>query len=335
MNYDDIASSPNNPFKGQIFRSLDHVNVYPGTDNIQYTGESVSAENFYNVLTGNESAGVALKSTEEDYVFVFYDNHGGDGILGTPAYGPLIYAKDLKKVLVTMKQSKMFKKLFFPITACFAGTVGRELEGIEGLYVQTASGTDESSYADLYDKEVGAYLTSEYSLHKDEFIEAFPEGTLGELYEFAKEHVKESHVKEYGDLSLKELKVSLFVGPRPKKQVNTIRNNQARAKEINVLKSSLAMKNNRVNQFRLAFEEACEARVDKVINGLKLKFPINADITKSCQNKNWEAYEQVLSHLQTKIGYLGESFYAKTFFFSHLTASVKAEEIIAEINKLL
>lgn len=336
MNYDDIASSAQNPFKGQIFRSLDHLNVYPGTDHIQYTGKQCTAQNFYNVLTGNESAGVALKSTEDDYVFIFFDNHGGDGILGVPdGCGGYIYANDLKQVLVTMNEKKMYKKCFFPITACYAGSVAREFTGIDGLYVQTASAEAESSYADLYDPSLGEYLTSEYSLHKDAFIEANPEGTLGELYEYTKEHVTMSHVKEYGDLTFHDLKVSLFVGPRPKKQVNIIRNRHSRAKESIALKQSLQMKNTRASQVRLAFEEACEARVEKVIDALKVKFPMNADITTSCQNKNWAAYKQVLSHLQSKIGYLGESFYAKTFFFSHLTASVKAEEVIAEINKLI
>lgn len=52
-----------------------------------YTGENVTAANFYAVLLGNASAltggsGKVVASSPLDKIFVYYTDHGGPGILG-------------------------------------------------------------------------------------------------------------------------------------------------------------------------------------------------------------------------------------------------------------
>lgn len=52
-----------------------------------YTGEDVTAHNFYAALLGNKSAltggsGKVVNSGPNDHIFVFYSDHGGPGVLG-------------------------------------------------------------------------------------------------------------------------------------------------------------------------------------------------------------------------------------------------------------
>jgi len=346
MCYDNIVDSPQNPFKGQIFRSLDHKNIYPGKDEIAYSGAATTAKNFYNVLLGDTSAGRALQSTENDNVMVFFDNHGGDGILGVPeGCGPYIYAKDLKNVLQQMYEKKMYKNLFFPITACYSGSVAKVVDGVPKLYMMTASNDHESSYACLYDSSLGTYLSSEFSVVSQLYWEAHPTCTIGESFEPIRTGVKQSHVCRYGDMSLEALPVSDFLGlPNSVHRVRSIpaaamiiksSETTARLSQLEVV----GVKKNSFFQARIAAEVALEQEADKKVNalisGLKNKFTTDANFELPCANINWDSYKLVLGHLQAKFDYLGESFYAKTRFFSNLCNVAPAEAIIKAIDSLL
>lgn len=344
MNYDDIASSSSNKFKGHIYRTLSHVpDVYPGTANIDYTGATLTAENFYKVLTGDATAGgKVLKSTANDNVFVFFDDHGGSGILGVPSgCGGYIYANDLKKAFQTMADKKMFGKLFFPITACYAGSVAKVIEGIPNMYIMTASNDHESSWGALYDSSLGTCLTSEYSLIKDQFQEQYPEGTLAEMFDYCVANVKQSHVCEYGDKSLKTMKISDFVLHRPtaKKPILNKASSLIMVEETTaIIEQAKLAKASGVNKayFNVlaTAERISDSTVDSIIDTLKAKFvPTDAvDFTQSVEITNWDAYKKVLTAMQDKVQNLGESFYAKTFFFSHLINYVDADKIVEEIK---
>ncbi|OHT04923.1 Legumain [Tritrichomonas foetus] len=347
MNYDDTARIKRNPFQNKIFRDLDHLyDIYPGQESMNYSQTDVNKENFLNVLKGNSTNGPALKSTIDDNVFIFYDNHGGSGILGVPdKCGDFIYADELIETFQYMSDHKMFKKLFFPITACYAGSVAMYLEDIPNMYIMTASNAVESSYADLFDIRLGAYLTSEFSFHKDEFIETYPTGTLADLFDFASENVRQSSVCEFGDMSLKTMTIDQFVGPRsPKSKSKTFESKQkieeTKAK-IDQLQKSIEVENNEVlkaeMELRITAEKMCEARLDQIISGLKKKFELeskNIDFTKNCKITNWTGYRKVMNALKENVEVIGDAFYAKTFFFSNLCSIVDADEIVAEIKRL-
>ena len=345
MCYDDIVDCASNPFKGQIFRSLDHLNVYPGKDKIAYTGKKTTAANFYKVLTGDNSEGAALQSTSNDNVMVFFDNHGGSGILGVPdGCGDYIYANDLKATFQKMYDNGLYKNCFFPITACYAGSVAKVVAGVPKLYIMTASNDHESSYADIWDSTLGQYLTSEFSAVSQIYWQQHPQDTLGSTFDPIVAGVKQSHVMEYGDTTLKELKVSDFFGnPRntvqSKKQAMVFSLLHAKETEARVTAASYLTASNSISSqlsgaFQMNLEKQASDKVDAVINGLRLKFQPKENSLDN-EIKNWDCYKQVLRHMQKSFNYLGESFYAKTFFFSNLCNQFKAEEIVAEINKLI
>jgi len=118
MMYDDIAQNSQNPVKGNLVNHPcpDCPNVYPGSDKIDYKGNTVTPANFLNILQGNAAAmkgigsGKVVASTADDNVFVFFSDHGAPGIVAFPA-GGYLHATDLIAALKAMAQAKKFKEM--------------------------------------------------------------------------------------------------------------------------------------------------------------------------------------------------------------------------------
>eukprot|EP01006_Ploeotia_vitrea_P036406 TRINITY_DN66015_c0_g1_i2.p2 TRINITY_DN66015_c0_g1~~TRINITY_DN66015_c0_g1_i2.p2 ORF type:complete len:106 (+),score=10.02 TRINITY_DN66015_c0_g1_i2:209-526(+) len=103
MSYNDVASSRQNPYKGQLFNKPSGkqagVDVNEGCV-IDYEGKDVTPENYMAILTGNKTAvkggnGRVLQSTSDDYVFLNFADHGGVGLIAFP--NKYLYANDLLK----------------------------------------------------------------------------------------------------------------------------------------------------------------------------------------------------------------------------------------------
>ncbi|EER14291.1 conserved hypothetical protein [Perkinsus marinus ATCC 50983] len=81
LSYNDVVNHPKNPFKGQLFNKptgdRPGVDVYKGCE-IDYSGEEVTVKNVQGVLTGDKSLASkkVLESTENDYVFINFVDHG-------------------------------------------------------------------------------------------------------------------------------------------------------------------------------------------------------------------------------------------------------------------
>jgi len=163
--YDDIAMISSNPKKGQIINDPDGPDVYAGVPH-DYTGKAVSSANFIKVLTGEDMTGIGsgktLKSTENDHVFVFFDDHGSEGALCWPE-GCTLTAAKMGQTINTMANNRMFKNLIIYVEACFAGSVFYKQTLPPHVYVTTASPVAESSFAYNYDSTIRAYVADIYS----------------------------------------------------------------------------------------------------------------------------------------------------------------------------
>ena len=141
MMQDDVATSSENPFPGQLFNrpGEDSPDVYKGCK-VDYRGKIVTAQLFMDVLTGNTdgASGKVLKSTSDDTVFVNFVDHGGVGIVAFPN-GPFLHVKDLSKTLKTMQSKEMFKQLVFYMEACESGSMFPDLEDDGKILAVTAS----------------------------------------------------------------------------------------------------------------------------------------------------------------------------------------------------
>ncbi|KAK7321605.1 hypothetical protein VNO77_32415 [Canavalia gladiata] len=232
--YDDIAFNEENPRPGVIINKPDGTDVYEGVPK-DYTGEDVTAENFYAVLLGNKSAlsggsGKVVNSGPDDRIFVFYSDHGGPGVLGMPA-GPYLYASDLNDVLKKKHASGTYKSLVFYLEACESGSI---FEGLlpedVNIYATTASNAEESSW--------GTYCPGEYPSPPPEYSTCLGDlysvawmedsdrhnlrtETLNQQYKLVKERTISggsyygSHVMQYGDIGLSDDVLFLYLGTNP------------------------------------------------------------------------------------------------------------------------
>nr|BAA76745.1 asparaginyl endopeptidase (VmPE-1A) [Vigna mungo] len=231
--YDDIAFNWDNPRPGVIINKPDGDDVYEGVPK-DYTGEDATAHNFYSALLGDKSAltggsGKVVSSGPDDRIFIFYSDHGGPGVLGTPA-GPYIYASDLVEVLKKKHASGTYKNLVFYLEACEAGSIFEGLlpEDIN-IYATTASNAEESSW--------GTYCPGEYPSPPPEYSTCLGDlysvawmedsdrhnlrtESLHQQYKVVKDRTLSggwygSHVMQYGDVEFSKDALFLYLGTDP------------------------------------------------------------------------------------------------------------------------
>lgn len=222
MAQDDVAFSHENPFPGKIFNIRKHINVRPETEDINYRGKNVTAENLFAILTGDSEAtgGLpVLKSTSEDDVFFYYNDHGSQGFLCTPQ-GKLISAKDFRDAVLKMKEKKMFRRFFVCIEACYSGSVAKELRGVKDIAIVTAASGVQSSFSHGYDDNIETFRTNEWTHNLMRFILAHPNSTVGRLFNYTKMLTYGSDVRFYGDKQMFGFPIKEFLGEAEKIDIN-------------------------------------------------------------------------------------------------------------------
>ena len=171
----------------------------------------MTAQNFYNVLLGDDSNGPALKSNENSHVFLNFVDDGGIGLLGVPYYcGDYIYADELNNVLKLMHHKKMFKQLTFYVDACESGSMFPDLSDDLDIYAITAASASYPAYttycgSDAYvgDKYIGSCLGDLFSVNwmEDSDANDLSVETLAEQAATVKRETTKSPVQQFGDLS--------------------------------------------------------------------------------------------------------------------------------------
>ncbi|CAL0323251.1 unnamed protein product [Lupinus luteus] len=148
--YDDIAFHEENPRPGVIINKPNGPNVYEGVPK-DYIGDDANRDNFYGVISGNRSAihggsGKVVDSGPNDFIFIYYSDHGAIGMLEMPTGNPVM-ANQFLDVLKRKHDANGYKKMVMYIEACDAGSM---FEGLlpndMNIYVTTASNGNESSY---------------------------------------------------------------------------------------------------------------------------------------------------------------------------------------------
>ena len=215
--YDDIANNRRNPFPGKVFNAPNGQDVYNGVE-IDYRGEDVTPQNFISVITGDKDAvsgigsGRVLESTRDDNVFIYFSDHGADGLIAFPkAY---LFANKLNTAIKQMHEISMYNKLVFYLEACYSGSMFADLLQQDiNVYATTAAGTHESSFsaycggqAIVNNTYIMSCLGDEYSvtwMQNSDTID-MDKTTLGEQIDFTKNRVLSSHCQEYGDTSMRD-----------------------------------------------------------------------------------------------------------------------------------
>ncbi|XP_055343439.1 legumain-like [Paramacrobiotus metropolitanus] len=218
MQYDDIANDPENPTPGIIINHPNGSDVYKGALK-DYTGDTVTSTNFLKILQGDAAAmkgigsGKVINSGPNDHVFVNFVDHGAPGIVAFP--NDELSAVDLNNAIKDMHKQKKFAKMVLYFEACESGSM---FDGILpnniDVFATTAANPDESSYACYYDDLRQTYLGDVYSVNwmEDSDKENLSKETLQSQFKIVKKETNTSHVMEYGDLTIAQMKVGDFMG---------------------------------------------------------------------------------------------------------------------------
>ncbi|GIX68903.1 legumain [Caerostris extrusa] len=222
---DDIAHNEENPTPGIVINHPNGKDVYKGVPK-DYTGEAVTPKNFMAVLRGDKKAlagvgsGKALESGPNDHVFVYFADHGAPGIIAFPEEE--LSATDLNKTINYMYENKMYKKMVIYIEACESGSMFENILPTNiNVFATTAANGEESSYACYFDEQRSTYLGDSYSVHwmEDSDQEVLTQETLQKQFKVVKKETTESHVQEYGDLTIAQMHVSEFQGRKASKPI--------------------------------------------------------------------------------------------------------------------
>ncbi|KAG8449025.1 hypothetical protein GDO86_015910 [Hymenochirus boettgeri] len=217
MMYDDIANNDENPTKGVIINRPNGSDVYAGILK-DYTGDDVTPQNLLAVLRGDAMAvkgkgsGKVIHSGPNDHVFVYFTDHGAPGLLAFP--NDDLHVMDLNKTIQYMYENKKYKKMVFYIEACESGSMMNHLPNNIDVYATTAANPHESSYACYYDEERDTYLGDLYSVSwmEDSDVEDLTKETLHRQFVLVKKHTNTSHVMQYGNRTISQMKVNQFQG---------------------------------------------------------------------------------------------------------------------------
>jgi len=222
MMYDDIASSEENPFKGNLVNVPNGTNVYEGVLK-DYTGEDVNPKNFLNILSGNATAmkgigsGKVIASTSEDKIFVFFSDHGATNLIAFPS--DYLYADELISTLQTMKKRNQYSQMVFYLEACESGSMFNHILSKNlSIYATTASSPTESSYACYFDSSRQAYVADCYSINwmmNTETVDVTSE-TFKSQYSIIKKETNTSSVCQYGNIKISNDKLSDFFEKKTK-----------------------------------------------------------------------------------------------------------------------
>ena len=85
----------------------------------------------------------------------------------------------------------------FVLDACYSGTIGEACERIPGVLVFTAAHSNESSKADVFDRELNVWLSNGFTRTFRDEVTINPDITLRELYYKTVRGTKGSHPRIY------------------------------------------------------------------------------------------------------------------------------------------
>lgn len=180
---DDLANNPNNPNPGVVSVSPGGDNVYKDVE-VDYKTSSLSPSDIHNILRGEKSnrLPIVIEANENDNLFIYWSGHGSPGALcwnDEPyAFGGDIMAETLQR----MREKKSYRKLLFMVEACYSGGVMEKCEGIPGMFFITAANRDETSKADVFNTDMGIWMSNRFTSTFIQQITADRDVSIRDLY---------------------------------------------------------------------------------------------------------------------------------------------------------
>ena len=219
--YGDIPTSKENPYPGTIYNHPGYRqrNYQEGLV-IDYSKEHHLTRDLYvAILLGDEKtvselSGIehpkVLKSTAEDNIFLYYIDHGADGVVAMPE-GKCLTSDMLIETFQKMHEKKMYKRMVYYLESCNAGTMWEELPTDINVYALSSTEPGESSWGtycppddEIEGVNLGTCLGEVWScfwLEQDDVAD-LKTLTLQKQFDDAKEFTKTSHPLQFGDMEI-------------------------------------------------------------------------------------------------------------------------------------
>lgn len=336
MCYDDVPWLHSNPFRGHIYHTTSHsVDVYPGTEKINVRDDDLVAESFFSAIRNTPT-------TSDDYLYIYYDNHGGPGTLGVPdTCGADILAGDLNKALCDIQDK--YKKCLFGIEACYSGSVGQEITA-KNMFIITAANAQESSWAAVYDSQVGTYLSNEFTNYWLDEMKFYADETVGTLANNMISYTKGSHPMYFGDQSIMDLTCDVFWGKpasvekreRTVKVVDTVPQRVATLRALEYVKEHGNAEDRLKARRELvkfhARSEKLEIALDRLIS--KLNVTDDLEIRRDNSDKLPVGYDAAYRAFRQKVGAINGDDLGRLMILKNLCTKFTSEKVIAAIQTL-
>ena len=195
---DDIANNPRNPNKGVVQVRPGGANVYKGAV-IDYKTSDLVPSDLKRILMGEKSEQLpeVIGADADDNIIVFWSGHGSPGQLVWLDRGSGFTAELAREVFSAMHDAGKYRKILCLIETCYSGSVFSNIEGIPGILALTAASPNETSKADIYNEDMGIWMSNRFSATLEDCITKSPGISMRDLYYRLFTNTVGSHVMVY------------------------------------------------------------------------------------------------------------------------------------------
>ena len=197
---DDLSSDSRNIYPGEIRSTPDGDNLLKDVK-VDYTQQQVSAQDICDILLGNKSdrLPVVVESGQGSNIFFYWSGHGSVGNFNYTTGGDFT-SEMLSATVRQMSDRQRFRQMLICAEPCHSSSVVRSIESIPGVLGIASAYDTESSFADVYNAQMGIWMSDRFSnnlIHKMSGIDAYISYTYQELYQHLWQNTIGSHVKVF------------------------------------------------------------------------------------------------------------------------------------------
>lgn len=196
---DDLSQNARNTYPGEIRSTWDGNNLLEGAV-VDYDQKSITASDVCDILLGRSSDRLptVLKSDSCSNVFIYWSSHGYEGGFNWTG-GDAMTSEMFGNTVREMYDRKMYRQMLICTEPCHSASVLNAIENCPGVLGIASAYETESSFADVYDAELGTWLSDRFtnnllnSLGRERWQIVNP--SYWDLYRSLREHTIGSHVK--------------------------------------------------------------------------------------------------------------------------------------------
>lgn len=193
---DDIATNSNNPTPGYVSVGIDGENLYEQvvTD---YHIADLNPEDLAAILTGERSERLpeVIEADRQDNVLIFWSGHGVEGQLSWGSLKEGFTRDMMTETLKKLSDAGKYRKMLWLIETCYSASVAKGSEGIPGVLCITAADEKETSKADVYNADLGVWMSNRFTATLTEVIRQNPHISFRDLYYKLSNNTIGSHVR--------------------------------------------------------------------------------------------------------------------------------------------